>query len=102
MGTTTKISWADATWNPWQGCHHVSPGCLNCYMFSEKHMYGQDPDVVVRSKPPTFNMPLKIKEPKKIFTCSWSDWFIKEADPWRDEAWEIIKRTPQHTYLILT
>ena len=64
-------------------------------------MYGQDPMVVVRSKT-TFNAPLKWKEPKLIFTCSWSDFFIEEADPWRDTAWNIIKRTPQHTYQILT
>lgn len=103
MGTTTKIGWCDATWNPWQGCAMVSPGCHNCYMFREKRMYGQDPEVVVRSKPPTFNLPLKMHEPgKKVFTCSWSDFFIKEADPWRDEAWDIIDRTRHLTYLILT
>jgi protein gp37 len=37
-----------------------------------------------------------------IFTCSMSDWFHKDADPWRDEAWAIIKATPHHTYQILT
>lgn len=31
-----------------------------------------------------------------------SDFFIEEADEWRNELWEIIKKTPQHTYLILT
>ena len=30
MGETTEISWADATFNPWIGCAHVSPGCYNC------------------------------------------------------------------------
>lgn len=37
-----------------------------------------------------------------MFTCSWSDFFIEEADNWIDEAWEIIKRTPHLTYQILT
>jgi protein gp37 len=37
-----------------------------------------------------------------IFTCSWSDFFIERADPWREDAWDIIRRTPQHTYQILT
>jgi len=27
----TKIEWADNTFNPWQGCAKVSPGCKNCY-----------------------------------------------------------------------
>jgi protein gp37 len=70
-------------------------------MYREKEQYGQNPNVVVRSKT-TFRDPLKWKEPKRIFTCSWSDFFIEEADAWRDEAWEIIQATPQHTYLILT
>jgi protein gp37 len=56
----------------------------------------------VRSKPPTFNAPLKWLESALVFTCSWSDWFVEEADPWRDEAWAIIKATPHLTYQILT
>jgi protein gp37 len=101
MGETSGIQWTDATWNPWTGCHKISPGCKFCYMYTDKKRYGQDPSVVRRSKT-TFNDPLKWKEPRKVFTCSWSDWFIEEADGWRDEAWEVIKRTPQHTYQILT
>lgn len=31
MGDTTKIEWADKTFNPWSGCTKVSPGCANCY-----------------------------------------------------------------------
>ncbi len=57
--------------------------------------------MVLRSKS-TFNDPLKWKESKLVFTCSWSDWFIEEADQWRDEAWKIIKDTPHLTYQILT
>lgn len=102
MGDKTGIAWTEHTWNPWQGCHKVSPGCKHCYMFSEKHRYGKDPDIVVRSKPPTFNSPLKWKDPALVFTCSWSDFFVEEADPWREEAWDIIARTPHLTYQILT
>jgi protein gp37 len=43
MGAETNIDWTGATWNPWQGCHHVSSGCDNCYMFTQKRRYGQDP-----------------------------------------------------------
>lgn len=31
MSETTKIQWADSTFNPWTGCTKVSPGCANCY-----------------------------------------------------------------------
>lgn len=101
MSEKSAIEWTEATWNPWMGCTKVSAGCDNCYMFSEQRRYGHDPEVVRRSKT-KFADPLKWKEPKLIFTCSWSDWFHKDADPWRDEAWEIICNTPQHTYQILT
>lgn len=101
MADNSKIQWTDATWNPWHGCKKVSPGCKYCYMYRDKEMHKQDPTVVVRGKT-TFNAPLKWKDPRIIFTCSWSDWFIDEADLWRPEAWRIIKATPWHTYQILT
>ena len=101
MGETTGISWATATWNPWMGCTKVSAGCDHCYMFREQRQYGHDPQVVRRSKT-TFGAPLKWKDPELIFTCSWSDWFHKDADLWRGEAWDVIRRSPQHTYMILT
>lgn len=101
MGDKTRISWTDKTWNPWRGCHKVSAGCKHCYMFRDQQRYGRDPNTVVRSKT-TFNDPLKWRQPAKVFTCSWSDFFIAEADAWRPEAWGIIKRTPHLTYQILT
>jgi len=70
-------------------------------MYRQKLRYGQDPKLIARSKT-TFYSPLKWTEPRLVFTCSWSDWFIENADEWRDEAWEVIRRTPQHAYQILT
>jgi protein gp37 len=108
MGSKTGISWTDATWNPWQGCTKVSDGCKNCYMYREKTRYGQDPFKVVRSAPATFNAPLKwartgkLPEGSRIFVCSWSDFFHKDADAWRDEAWEIMTQLPYYKFLIPT
>lgn len=115
MGEGSAIEWTTHTWNPWQGCEHVSPGCDHCYMFAEKRRYGQDPETPVRSKPPTFNKPLrwqreaaaaKALDPQApsplVFTCSWSDWFIRDADPWREEAWAIVKACPDLIFQILT
>jgi len=101
MSERTGIEWTDRTWNPWHGCTKVSPGCAHCYMYREKARYGQDPDVVMRSKT-TFTAPLRWREPARVFTCSWSDFFHTAADPWRDEAWAIIRATPHLTYQILT
>ena len=102
MGASTGIAWCDATWNCWQGCTKVSSGCSHCYMYREKKQYGQDPSVVVRSKPATFNAPLKWKPGKRVFVCSWSDFFHSAADAWRAEAWAIIQQRPDLTFLILT
>jgi protein gp37 len=103
MGEQTAISWTDATWNPWRGCDKVSPGCAHCYAEREYARYKLGPfDVVTRCSPTTFRAPLKWREPRLVFTCSWSDWFHPAADEWREEAWDIIRRTPQHTYQILT
>lgn len=101
MGERSAIGWTEATWNPWYGCTKVSAGCDHCYMFRDMKRYGRDPETVTRSKT-TFRDPLKWKDGRVIFTCSWSDWFHKDADAWRDEAWQIVKDTPHHTYQILT
>lgn len=100
MSDQTAIAWTEKTWNPWHGCEKVSPGCKFCYMFREKRQYGQDPEIVVQSKT-KFRDPLKWKEPSLVFTCSWSDWFIAQADAWRRDAYDVIQQTP-HTYQILT
>jgi len=71
-------------------------------MYREQTRYGNDPRIVARAAPATFNAPLKWHEPAKVFTCSWSDFFIEQADDWRSEAWKIIRRTPHLTYQILT
>jgi len=101
MGKNSAIEWTDHTWNPWQGCKKVSEGCQNCYMFRDMIRYGNNPNLIIRSTT-TFDAPLKWKEPAKVFVCSWSDFFIEEADGWRGEAWEIIRKTPHLTYQILT
>jgi len=102
MAESTGIEWSDATWNPWYGCRKVSPACAHCYAERDMTRYGRDFNTVMRAKDATFYAPLKWKEPRKIFTCSWSDFFIEEADEWRSEAWNIIMQTPRHTYLVLT
>jgi protein gp37 len=102
MGETTGIEWSDATWNPWYGCHKVSPACAHCYAEREMARYGKNFNAVTRAKDATFRAPEKWKEPRKIFTCSWSDFFIDQADPWRGAAWTIIFDTKRHTYQVLT
>lgn len=102
MGKQTKIEWTNATWNPWYGCHKVSLGCDHCYAERDMTHYGRDFQIVQRASDKTFYAPLSWKEPLLILTCSWSDFFIPQASPWREEAWRVMKQTPQHTYQLLT
>lgn len=102
MTKNSLIQWTKLTWNPWHGCKKVSPGCKFCYMYRDKARYNQNPVIVQRSRQETFNSPLKWREPGFVFTCSWSDFFIDEADKWRQNAWDIIRRTPHLIYQILT
>lgn len=99
--TKSKISWTDVTWNPWRGCTKVTAACKYCYMFRYYSNQGIDPNLVIRQDG-VFHAPERWKKGTKIFTCSMSDFFHEKADEWRDEAWEVIRKTPHHTYLILT
>jgi protein gp37 len=102
MVDKTTIPWADYTWNPWQGCKKISPGCKYCYMYRDMDRYKLDGNIIRRSADATFNKPLKMDKYKTVFTCSWSDFFLEQADAMRDDAWEIIRKTPHLVYLILT
>lgn len=110
MGLSTGISWTDATWNPWQGCTKVSPGCEHCYMFRDMKRYGRDGSIVVRSSDATFKLPTKrkrsgehaIHDGWKVFVCSWSDFFHERADRWRPDAWTIIRSRPGVIFQLVT
>lgn len=102
MANESKIQWTDATWNIARGCSKVDEDCKFCYMYRDSMDETRyDPYSVVKTKT-VFNLPLKLKEPSKIFTCSLTDFFHEGCDSFRDEAWEIIRKCPQHTFQILT
>ena len=100
--TKSFIQWTDNTVNFWTSCKRVSEGCKFCYMYRLKDQNGQSGSVVTRSSDAKFYEALYWKEPTMIFTCSMSDFFIDEADDWREDAWDVIRRTPQHKWQILT
>lgn len=95
-------------WNPWHGCNKVSEGCLNCYMYYMDKSYDRDGSFIYKTK--NFNYPLsknrqgeyKIKSGELIRVCMASDFFLEEADQWRDEAWQIIKKRSDVKFFILT
>lgn len=102
MGKTTDISWTDATWNMARGCTKVNSDCRFCYMYRDSYKGTRyNPQQVVKTKM-VFDLPLKLKEPSKIFTCSLTDFFHEGCDSFREEAWDVIRKCPQHTFQILT
>lgn len=102
MGKTSQIQWTDATWNIARGCTKVDEDCKFCYMYRQSlNNTRYNPMQVVKTKT-VFNLPLKLKEPSKIFTCSLTDFFHEECDNFRNEAWDIIRQCPQHIFQILT
>lgn len=115
MSETTGIAWCDATINFWHGCKKVSEGCKFCYMYRDKDRWNEDGSVVIQAKEigikrTLVQLKMQHKErlaagitaPLKIFTCSWSDFFIDEADSWREQAWQVIREHPQFIWIILT
>lgn len=99
---TTKIQWAESTVNFWMGCKKVSIGCRNCYSERIMSRGNSNFETVRRVSNKKFYEALEWKEPKLVFTCSMSDFFIQDADSMRQDAWRVIKNTPQHTWQILT
>lgn len=96
-------------WNPWHGCKKISEGCKNCYMFYLDKIYDKDGSKIYKTKT-NFTYPLnkdrngnyKIKSGELIRVCMTSDFFIEDADPWRDEAWEIMKIRSDVKFFLLT
>ena len=96
-------------WNPWHGCKKCSEGCQNCYMYYNDALRGKNGAEIYRTKT-GFRYPLskdrsgqyKVKSGEMLRVCMNSDFFLEEADPWRDEAWEIIHQRPDVKFWLLT
>ena len=96
-------------WNPWHGCVKKSEGCENCYMFFLDKKRNMDGGHIFKVKN-NFDYPLqknkngayKIQSGEKIRVCMTSDFFLEEADQWRDDAWKIMKERPDVIFFLLT
>ena len=89
-----------AKWNPWHGCTKLSAGCKYCYVYRQDAMYGTEEAASVCRKTASFDLPVKKKRDgswklpsgKVIFTCFTSDFLLSDADPWRQDCWDMIRR----------
>lgn len=95
-------------WNPWHGCHKVSEGCAHCYMYFLDGKRGIDTSRVFRTD--NFDLPLQRKRDgsfriapgMQLYVGLSTDFFVEEADQWRDEAWDIIRKRPDVVFRLLT
>ena len=97
-----------SVWNPWHGCRKVSAGCMNCYVYRIDRELGKDSSVVEKTS--AFDYPVKrdrygeykLKADSPVYVCLSSDFFIEDADQWRDEIWKMIKERDDIHFRIIT
>ena len=106
---TTKIEWTERVWNPSIGCDKVSAGCQFCYaeVFAKrlKAMGLKDYQSGFKFKilHQRLDEPLKVSKPTKFFVNSMSDLFHEKMPfEYLDKIFDVIDKTPQHIYQILT
>lgn len=115
MADTTKIEWADMTFNAWIGCTKVSPACANCYAADMmdtrygrvKWGAGQPRS---RTAPANWRKPIQWDKAAAkngtrpfVFCSSLADVFDNEVDPqWRADLFDLIRTTPNLVWLLLT
>jgi protein gp37 len=123
MGESTRIEWADATFNAWVGCSRVSRGCTNCYAerqtrhwYPEAGLWGPQ-GTRRRTGDDNWKGPLRWNQEKaaatflkatghrrRVFCGSLCDIFEDHADliRLRAELWALIAATVNLDWLLLT
>ena len=95
-------------WNLWHGCHKKSEGCQHCYVYRRDAEFEKDSNVVTKTA--SFNLPIrrdrqgnwKVPSGSLMWTCFTSDFFIEEADEWREDAWLMIQRRSDLHFFMIT
>lgn len=96
-------------WNPWHGCVKCSEGCDHCYMYFLDRVRDQDGSRIYKTKT-GFRKPIqkdrqgryKIQSGETLRVCMTSDFFVEEADRWRNEAWDMMRQRKDVVFFLLT
>jgi len=126
MAENSKIEWCDHTFNPWEGCTKVSPGCANCYAEARNARFsGGMATLWGKGKPrrrtsaANWRQPLKWNRAEegvmvshaefvanrrpRVFCASLADWLDDEVPvEWLADLLDLIRRTPNLDWLLLT
>ncbi|MEW9586277.1 phage Gp37/Gp68 family protein [Paraburkholderia sp. DGU8] len=121
MSENSKIEWTDHTFNPWEGCQKVGPGCDHCYAETRNARYAGGTAINWgpgaprrRTSAANWRKPLHWNavhgnflyqhgRRQRVFCASLADVFDNAVDPaWRADLFELIKQTPNLDWLLLT
>lgn len=121
MSENTKIEWATHTFNPWEGCQKIGPGCDHCYAEARNARFGGGTAINWgpgaprrRTSAANWRKPLAWNAAhdaffaahghrQRLFCASLADVFDNEVDPqWREDLFILISATPNLDWLLLT
>jgi protein gp37 len=109
MGLKSAIEWTESTWNPVTGCTKISPGCKHCYaerMAKRLQAMGQPNyrnGFELTLQPRMLELPLRWKQPQRIFVNSMSDLFHKDVPlDFIRQVFDVMRKAHWHRFQILT
>lgn len=109
MAERSAIEWTDATWNPVTGCTKVSAGCDNCYAerlslrLQKAGTTRYRNGFAVTLHPDAIALPLRWREPRRIFVNSMSDLFHGSVPrAFIDQVFEVMEQASWHVFQVLT
>lgn len=117
MAENTKIEWAHHTFNPWEGCQKVGPGCDHCYAETRNARFAGGQAINWgpgaprrRTSEANWRLPLKWNAEAarlgiryRVFCASLADVFDNEVPAeWRADLFRLIRKTPNLDWLLLT
>ncbi|WP_126242254.1 phage Gp37/Gp68 family protein [Burkholderia gladioli] len=121
MSENSKIEWTDATFNPWEGCQKVGPGCDHCYAEARNARFGGGTAVNWgpgaprrRTSAANWREPVRWNarheeffaahgRRQRVFCASLADVFDNAVPAaWRRDLAALIETTPALDWLLLT
>lgn len=121
MSENSKIEWTDHTFNPWEGCQKVGPGCDHCYAEARNARFGGGTAINWgpgaerrRTSQANWNLPRRWNAQhqaffnqhgrrQRVFCSSLADVFDNVVPvQWRIELMALILATPNLDWLLLT
>ncbi|MDP4076198.1 phage Gp37/Gp68 family protein [Acidovorax sp. A1169] len=121
MSENSKIEWTDHTFNPWEGCQKVGPGCDHCYAETRNARFAGGTAInwgpgAPRRRTSASNWELPKRwnaqadafmaqhgRRQRVFCASLADVFDNAVDLlWREDLFALINATPNLDWLLLT